>query len=343
MERHHIQAVEDSGARYFGELEGLHLKRWWRSTGQLRRLRQLFRREKIDIVHSHFLGVNAWYAALTRFHPAVITVMGGDILGQDWQPGDDIRERWLTPFALRNADLVTCWSSKLTNVVRRYTPPTTPIAVIHEGVDVDRFQPGQESHDLRSELGLPEGAKVVLSPRLMRPLYNLDKIAMAATRVWDQVPNAVFVFAVLPEAKDFDYERQVRNILSADQANRVRFVDAIPHDRMADYYRLADVTISIPSSDGTPMSVLESLACETPVVVSDIENYDKDYIEADETVVAVDPQDVGSIASGLVRALTDTDAMAALAAEGRRRLGIKGSHEAQMLKMEELYYSLIPQ
>jgi glycosyltransferase involved in cell wall biosynthesis len=36
------------------------------------------------------------------------------------------------------------------------------------------------------------------------------------------------------------------------------------------------------------MSVLESLACETPVVVSDIENYDKDYIEADETVVAVD-------------------------------------------------------
>jgi len=341
MEPHHVQAVENSGARYLGTLEPFHLKRFWRTASQVQRLKKLFRDEKIDIAHSHFLGVNSWYAALSRFHPFVITVMGGDILGEYWQPGPDIRERWLTPFALRNADLITCWSSQLTNVVKRYSRAGTPIEIVHGGVDVHRFSSGPPPQNLRDELKIPADAKIILSPRLMRPLYNLDKISLAAHQVWSQVPNAYFLFAVLPEAKDFDYERKVRGILGDDY--RVRFLEAIPHERMADYYRLADVTISIPSSDGTPMSVLESLACETPVVVSDIENYDKDYIEADETVVAVEPQDVGSIASGLVRALTDTDAMAALATEGRRRLETKGSHEAQMLKMEELYYSLIPQ
>ncbi|HEY2972555.1 MAG TPA: glycosyltransferase, partial [Pyrinomonadaceae bacterium] len=76
MEPRHVAAVQNSGAQYLGELEPFYLKRFWRTTRQLKWLGQIFRREKIDIVHSHFLGVNAWYAALSRFHPAVITVMG---------------------------------------------------------------------------------------------------------------------------------------------------------------------------------------------------------------------------------------------------------------------------
>ena len=28
------------------------------------------------MLHSHFVGMNDWYGALTRFHPNVITVMG---------------------------------------------------------------------------------------------------------------------------------------------------------------------------------------------------------------------------------------------------------------------------
>jgi glycosyltransferase involved in cell wall biosynthesis len=301
----------------------------------------LFRREKIDIVHSHFLGVNAWYAALSRFHPTVITVMGGDILGDDWQPGSDVRERWLTPYALRNADLITCWSSKLTNVVRRYSRPGIPVEVIHGGVDTDYFCPGPKPDALREQLEIPSGAKVVLSPRLMRPLYNLDKVALAASEVWAKIPNAYFLFAVLPEAKDSAYEQRVRAILNQDANNRVRFLNAIPHDRMTDYYRLADVTISIPSSDGTPMSVLESLACGTPVVVSNIPNYDRDYIDPDKTVLAVDQNDANSVSDGLLRLLTDRDLGAVLVNEGRHRIENHGSYDAQMLRMEDLYQTLI--
>lgn len=341
VEQQHIRSIEEAGAHYWGELEPFHLKRGWRTLNEIRRLRQLFRREKIDIVHSHFLGVNAWYAALSRFHPTVITVMGGDILGDDWQPGSDVRERWLTPYALRNADLITCWSSKLTNVVRRYSRPGIPVEVIHGGVDTDYFCPGPKPDALREQLEIPSGAKVVLSPRLMRPLYNLDKVALAASEVWAKIPNAYFLFAVLPEAKDSAYEQRVRAILNQDANNRVRFLNAIPHDRMTDYYRLADVTISIPSSDGTPMSVLESLACGTPVVVSNIPNYDRDYIDPDKTVLAVDQNDANSVSDGLLRLLTDRDLGAVLVNEGRHRIENHGSYDAQMLRMEDLYQTLI--
>jgi glycosyltransferase involved in cell wall biosynthesis len=332
-----IEAVERAGAKYLGELSPFHLKRFWHTAAQISRLRRLLREEKIDVLHSHFVGVNAWYAALSRFHPTVITVMGGDILGEDWKPGPDIRERCLTPFALRNADLITCWSNKLIPVVRRFTRPQVPIEVIHGGVELERFFPGSRPQYLRERLGLPETARLILSPRLMMPLYNLDTIASAAETVCAAVPETYFVFAVLPAGKDESYEARVREIFERGAAkNRVRYV-SIPHDEMADYYRLADVTVSIPSSDGTPMSVLESMACGTPVVVSRIPNYDAHYIEDHKSVLMVDQTDATAVATALIRLLQDRALAQGLAAEAKRRVVASASYESQMAKMNELY------
>ena len=333
-----IDAVENAGAKYLGELSPFHLKRFWRTTAQISRLRRLLREEKIEVVHSHFVGVNAWYGALSRFHPTVITVMGGDILGEDWKPGPDIRERCLTPFALRNADLITCWSNKLIPVVRRYTRPEVPIEVIHGGVELERFFPGPRPQYLLERLGLPQTARVILSPRLMKPLYNLDTIASAAEQVCAAVPETYFVFAVLPAGKDDSYEVKVREILERGAVkDRVRYVGSIPHDEMADYFRLADVTVSIPSSDGTPMSVLESMACETPVLVSRIPNYDAHYIEDQKTVMMADQTDPGAVATALIRLLQDPALAQGLAAEAKRRVVESASYESQMAKMNELY------
>ena len=333
-----IDGLEQAGARYLGELSPFHLKRFWRTAAQISRLRKLLRDEKIDLVHSHFVGVNAWYGALSQFHPAVITVMGGDILGEDWQPGPDIRERWLTPYALRNADLITCWSNKLVPIVRLFSGPQVPIEVVHGGVELERFSPGPQPQYLLERLNLPASARVILSPRLMRPLYNLDQIALAASSVCEAVADAYFIFAVVPVATDEAYEAEVRKIFARGSAHdRVRFVGAIPHDEMADYYRLADVTVSIPSSDGTPMSVLESMACKTPVLVSRIPNYDSHYIEENKTVLMVDPKDPAALATALTRLLQDRSLAQSLASEAERRVSLSGSYESQMAKMNELY------
>lgn len=342
MESKHIAAVEEAGANYLGQLGPFHLKKFWRTAYELLRLRKLFRREKIDIVHSHFLGVNTWYAALSGFHPAIITVMGGDILGDDWQPGADVRERWLTPYALRKADLVTCWSRKLTSVVKRYSRPETPVEVIHGGVDLERFSPGPRPQSLLERWSLPANSRIVLSPRIVRPLYNIDSVAAAAQKVCAAHPDVYFLLTFLEDATDQDYRARVREIVDVNPAarDRVRFIGSVAHEEMVDYYRLADVTISIPSSDGTPMSVLESLACGTPVVVSDIPHYDEDYIEAGKTALLAAPRDVESIVAALDRILTDRELAARLASEGRRRVVEKGSYAAQMTRMEQLYQAL---
>jgi glycosyltransferase involved in cell wall biosynthesis len=343
LQPHHVAALEKAGAKYFGELGPFHLKRFWRTTRDLVRLRRVLRREGIEVLHSHFLGANAWYGALTGFRPAVITVMGGDILGPDWQPRKEIREQWLTPFALRRADLITCWSHRLTEVVKRYTRPETPVEVIHGGVDLRLFYPGPKPQYLLERWQLPPNAKVVLSPRLMRPLYNLDQIALAASAVCTAEPDAYFLFAFLPEAKDDEYEARVREIASRDArtAEHIRFIGAIPHQEMADHFRLADVTVSIPSHDGTPMSVLESMACGTPTVVSNIPDYDHKYIEPEKTVLAVNNGDTPSLTNALLRLLREPERAESMILEAKRRVEESGSYEGQMSRMGFLYLSLL--
>jgi glycosyltransferase involved in cell wall biosynthesis len=145
----------------------------------------------------------------------------------------------------------------------------------------------------------------------------------------------------LPEAKDESYEAKVREIFERGAAkDRVRYVGSIPHDEMADYYRLADVTVSIPSSDGTPMSVLESMACGTPVLVSRIPNYDAHYIEDQKTVMMADQRYSGAVATALIRLLQDHSFAERLRAEAKRRVVASASYESQMAKMNELYENI---
>jgi L-malate glycosyltransferase len=340
LEPRHIAAVEATGARYLGHVGGFHLKRFWRTASDLLFLRRLLRRERIDLLHCHFLGTGAWFGALSRFHPTVLTILGGDINGPDWRPADNVRERLLSPFALRNADLITCHPYQLTQVVKRFAE--TRVEIVHCGINLACFSPAPRPERLLEQWKLPPNAKIVLSPRLMRPLYNIDTIATAAHEVCAADPSVYFLFAFLRDAVDKDYENRVREIVAAHHftSERVRFIEDIQHEEMADYYRLADVVVSIPSHDGTAMSVLESMACDTPVVVSRIPDYDPYYIEPGETAVAVNPNDSVELAAALLELVRNPELATRLSAEANRRVTASASDETQISRMEQLYHEL---
>jgi len=342
LDAEHVTAVETLGIKVHGSIGPFHVKRWWQTLRDLRALRSLMKREQIEILHAHYLGANAWYAALTGFHPLVLTVMGGgDVTGPDWQPRG-ARERLLTPYALRHADLITSWSKVMADVVKPYCRAGVAVETIHGGVDLNRFQPGPPAASLYDKLRLHVGAKIIFSPRLMRPLSNITTIAAAADYVCKRIPDAILVFAAPGEERDVKYENEIKEILKASGlADRARFVGAIPHQEIADYHRLAAVTISIPSTDGTPMTVLESMACGTPVVCGDVADYDREYFENGETVLMAKVGDPRSVGEALTTLLEDRALAGHLANEARRRVVEYGSYEAQMSRMERLYQEVV--
>ncbi|MDR3639319.1 MAG: glycosyltransferase family 4 protein [Isosphaeraceae bacterium] len=342
MDASHVEAVEREGGKYLGELGAFHVKRFWRTSRSLAWLTRVLRSEQIDVLHCHFIGANTWYAALSGFHPLVLTVMGGgDVCGPAWTPNGCLAARVMTPLALRRADLITSWSALMARVVQPYSRKGTPVEILHGGVELTRFHPGPKSNTLRAELRLPAESRVVFSSRLMRPLSNLHQIAAAAPMVFRNVPEAFFVFGYSSAAKDMEYEACVRRIAEeSGSPERFRFIEQIPHEAMPDFFRLADVTIAIPDYDGTPMSALESMACGTPVVVGDIPDYDRAYFEPGSTVSTARVDDPESIAAAIVAIFQEPQAARQRAREAQRRVEDGGSFESQMQRMDRLYKTL---
>lgn len=333
-----VKSLASLGITYHGNTGNLHLKKFWLTLSDLRFVRSVLEKYQIDILHSHFLGANVWYGALSGFHPHVVTVMGGDVTGENWRPNRSIQDRILTPYALRNADAITAWSTMLARRVEPFTREGTIVDVVHGGVDLAKFCPSHEPSHLRDKLGIPADARLIFSPRLMRPLYNIDCIAQAAGIVGEKRSDVYFLLALPSVILDNAYYELVQDILKENAATeRVRFLPSIDHTEMPDFYRLADVTVSIPSTDGTPMAVLESMACGTPTVIGALPDYNDDYFIPEKTTIMVNVKDPQSIAGGILRLLDNGDLASTIAHAALEGVRATGRHEYQMNKMEAVY------
>lgn len=341
MTEENISAMENIGVKCHGAIGNFHLKRFWLTLADLKKLRTILEQEKIDILHCHFLGTNAWYAMLSGFHPYILTIMGADVVGKNWKPSKEFREKRLTPLSLKKADLVTAWSQSLADAVRPFCKLGTSIEVVHGGIDLNRFEPAAKPAYLFERCEIPAGANCIFTPRLLRPLYNTDKLAEAMGIVLARKPNVYLIIACPTHILDASYLEKIEQILKGNSSfENARFIPSIPHDEIADFYRLADVTVSIPDTDGTPMTVLESMACGTPTVIGRLADYDKMYFEDKLTTLMVDQKDPQSIADGVLKYLEDDALTTRIVDEARKRVLETGGYEYQMGKMESLYQQL---
>ena len=99
-------------------------------------------------------------------------------------------------------------------------------------------------------------------------------------------------------------------------AEAVIVLGNVPFEQLPDVYRAADVVVSIPSSDSSPRSVWEALACGRPVVVSDLP-WARDELAPGGQALLV-PLDADAVAEAILRVLDDGDLATSLGAAGRK-------------------------
>jgi glycosyltransferase involved in cell wall biosynthesis len=119
---------------------------------------------------------------------------------------------------------------------------------------------------LKAELGLPPGP-TVLSFRAGTQLYNLDVVLDAFRILRKRIADAALVLV----HGDAPLAGSVRaSLRGLEVDSRVQVVGHVAHSEMPKYLRAADAGVSVPSSDGSPSSVWEALACGLPVILSDL-------------------------------------------------------------------------
>ena len=99
------------------------------------------------------------------------------------------------------------------------------------------------------------------------------------------------------------------------------------------------MSVSVPVSDATSVSVLESMACGLPVVATDLPA-NRQWLEAGDgaLVPAGDPQ---ALAAAIQAWCEDEDRARGIGERNRRRMEAEGARKVQMDAMSSLYDHLL--
>jgi glycosyltransferase involved in cell wall biosynthesis len=221
-------------------------------------LRRLASRLQADVVHAHWLPTWGAAGALGGTRPLVVGAMGSDVYRLDRA------ERWLADTALARAQAIVAPSPHATAVLAARSGRPGCCLHLEPGIDLDAFRPPRagERATARRALGLAEGP-VVLSFRGAAPVYDLPLVIEAFRRLRRRRHDAqlVVVHGRLP------LDRAAKAALGK-LGGVARVLGVVPHWRMRTCFHAADVGVSVPRSDGSPVSVWECLACATPAVCS---------------------------------------------------------------------------
>ena len=187
-----------------------------------------------------------------------------------------------------------------------------PSFVVPNGLDWARFAELPQRGAFRARLGIGDAPLVLFLSRLNFK-KGLDLLVPAFAKVRMRYPDAVLAI-VGPDNEG--YGAKVRGwVAEHGLGDAVRFVDHIEGEQVLQAYVDADV-FALPSyTENFGMVVAESLACGTPVVISDQVNIHGEVAAAGAGLVT--RCDAGEVAEALCILLADAPRRAAMGAAGR--------------------------
>jgi glycosyltransferase involved in cell wall biosynthesis len=291
-------------------------------------LADLARALQPDLVHAHYLPEFGWMAARKGLTPLVCSAWGSDVLVGGWLAISRSRR------ALDGASVVFADSKHLAEETRALAGRDLRVEVVRWGLDLDRFSPG-DAAEARRALGLPEDGALVAGVRGLRPVYNAELQLDAFARVRSVHPAARFLLKHPLTETPSSVQAAIDRLELGDA---VTILGSVPPGRLPDVYRAADVVVSIPSSDSSPRSVWEALACGRPVVVSDLPWARAELADGENALLT--PLDAVAVAGAIGRVLEDPASAERLSSNGRALAAAELDPATCTARIDALYREL---
>jgi len=232
-----------------------------------------------DLVHSHYwlsgqvgwLAAERWGVPLVHSMHTMARVKNASLAeGDTPEPHTRvIGEQQVVDAADR---LVANTDDEARQLVDLYGADPAAVQVVHPGVDLDTFTPGDQAQ-ARALLGLPADAVVLLFAGRIQPLKAPDVLLRAAAALLAREPwlRSRLVVAVVggPSGSGLEHPEAVEKLaVDLGLGDRVRFAPPARQDVLADWYRAATL-VAVPSrSESFGLVALEAQACGTPVVAA---------------------------------------------------------------------------
>ncbi len=140
-------------------------------------------------------------------------------------------------------------------------------SLLMNAVNLDVFYPSSKSRQsFRARYGIPEDVCVILFSGRLEEIKRVDRIIGALRHLGGGGGHFRLFIAGDGSLRPTLESQAAREGLIAE----VTFLGAIAHQQMPAYYNMADLLVLPSEMEGTPMVLLEALACGTPVVATEV-------------------------------------------------------------------------
>lgn len=278
--------------------------------GQLLALVRLLRRERPDIVQTWLLRANhvGRLAALLAGQPPLLATYRD--MGFQAGPRDGLLDRLLAA----GSELILHNSARGRRAHLARTGEAAPSRhrLLPNGVDTERFRPDPAARQrLRSELGVPATAPVVVMVARLHPVKDPALFLAVGRQVRQTLPEARFWLVgdgpLAPALREELAARPDPGLWLAGERSDIPALLAA-----------ADLAVLTSRSEGLSNTILEAMAAGLPVLATDVGG-NRELVADGSNGRLVSTRDPGAIAGNVVQLLQNQALAASFGERGRRR------------------------
>ncbi len=255
--------------------------------------------EKLDILHVHYAIPHAAVAYMAKkillsegiYIPVVTTLHGTDIT----LVGKDASFAPVVSFSINKSDGVTAVSHSLSKQTYGAFKVNKEIEVIHNFIDFKRFQRSNKEHFKKAIA--PQGEKILIHVSNFREVKRVPDVVKVFKKVYEAMPCKLLLVGDGPERGKV--ERMCREV---GLCHEVRFLGK--QDAIEELLAIADLFILPSGSESFGLAALEAMACEVPVISSNVGGLPEINIQG-ETGFLSDVGDTDDMAKNAIHILKD--------------------------------------
>jgi L-malate glycosyltransferase len=303
------------------KLDGSFLKLMYLSA--FPRLKKIIKDFKPDILHAHYAASYGLIGALVGFHPFILSVWGIDILTF---PNNSVLHKKMIEFSLKKADKVLATSYYLAKGTNNYT--NKEVLITPFGIDTEKFRPKIVNPILK------EDDIVIGVVKSMERKYGIEYLIKSFSILKGKYPDENLKLLLVGGGSLENKFRQMIDELDITGSSII--TGQIPFNKVADYHNQLSIAVYVSKVESFGVSILESSACEKPVVVSDAGGL-PEVVENDVTGFIVNANDIEATSNAIEKLILDRELREKLGKAGRVRVKDKFDWQKNVNDMINVY------
>lgn len=221
-------------------------------------LKKIIKHFKPTILHAHYATSYGLVGALSGFKPFVLSVWGSDVY--DFPTRSKLHKK-VFQYNLSKADVIMSTSHVMKQEILKYTKKE--VVVTPFGVNVNTFS--------KKENPLKKADTIYIGT--IKPIeekYGITTIINAAKIVIEKNSTLNFKFLLIGSSNNIEiYKNQIDNL---NLTEYFEITGRVPFNEISTYHNLLDIflNVSIDDSESFGVAAVEAMACEKPVIVTDV-------------------------------------------------------------------------